>query len=212
MSTSIASDFEGFPKIGRLNRDCIITEKIDGTNAQIFIEEIVDGSGGLELALRAGTKNQWITPGKNTDNFGFAAWVEEHREELRLLGPGRHFGEWWGRGINRGYGLQERRFSLFNVTRWCLSAAAPECIPDNNPKAEPKYQEHLPPCVGLVPILYRGPFTTSDVTWNIDHLRQQGSKAAPGFMNPEGVVVFHPHANALFKVTVENDGVPKSLV
>lgn len=27
--------FETFPKIGRMKRNCIITKKIDGTNAQI---------------------------------------------------------------------------------------------------------------------------------------------------------------------------------
>lgn len=30
-------DFQSFPKIGRLNRDCVITEKIDGSNGQIHI-------------------------------------------------------------------------------------------------------------------------------------------------------------------------------
>jgi hypothetical protein len=28
-------EFAGFPKIARLSRECVITEKIDGTNAQI---------------------------------------------------------------------------------------------------------------------------------------------------------------------------------
>ena len=34
-----AADFAGFPKIARLNRQVIVTEKIDGTNAQIRITE-----------------------------------------------------------------------------------------------------------------------------------------------------------------------------
>ena len=33
------SDFIEFPKMARLTRECIITEKIDGTNAQIAITE-----------------------------------------------------------------------------------------------------------------------------------------------------------------------------
>ena len=52
--------------------------------------------------------------------FGFARWVETNRERLiTLLGPGLHFGEWWGSGIQRGYGLTkgDKRFSLFNVER-----------------------------------------------------------------------------------------------
>jgi hypothetical protein len=30
-------EFDGFGKIARLNRDCTITEKIDGTNANIVV-------------------------------------------------------------------------------------------------------------------------------------------------------------------------------
>ena len=89
-------EFEGFPKIARLSREAIITEKIDGTNAQIYIGE--DGQ------IIAGSRTRWITP--DSDNFGFARWGEQHRVELAALGPGRHFGEWWGSGIQRGYGLE----------------------------------------------------------------------------------------------------------
>src|SRR5690606_13561404 len=106
--------FTEFPKIPRLNRNIIVTEKIDGTNASIFIGE--DGE------FLVGSRTRWITPEK--DNFGFAAWAHENRDELMKLGPGHHFGEWWGRGIQRGYGLNERRFSLFNTSRW-----TPETLP-----------------------------------------------------------------------------------
>lgn len=71
--------FEGFPKMARLSREVIITEKIDGTNAQILIGE--DGS------MLVGSRTRWIT--LEQDNFGFARWVTEHREELLQLGPGR---------------------------------------------------------------------------------------------------------------------------
>ena len=96
--------FEAFPKIARLSREIVITEKIDGTNAQIYITE--DGK------IQAGSRNRIITP--EQDNFGFARWVEENHEDLLLLGEGRHFGEWWGQGIQRRYNLEEKRFSLFN--------------------------------------------------------------------------------------------------
>jgi hypothetical protein len=86
----------------------IVTEKLDGTNAQVHITD--DGR------IFAGSRNRWITP--DADNFGFARWVAEHEEELRALGPGSHYGEWWGSGIQRRYGLDEKRFSLFNVGRW----------------------------------------------------------------------------------------------
>ena len=41
-------------------------------------------------------------------------------------------------------------------------------------------------------------------------LRANGSKAAPGFAKPEGIVCFHVAANAGFKKTLEKDEVPKS--
>jgi hypothetical protein len=68
--------------------------------------------------MLAGSRSQYITPER--DNHGFARWVQDDADELWALGEGRHFGEWWGSGIQRGYGLQkgEKRFSLFNVARW----------------------------------------------------------------------------------------------
>lgn len=197
-------EFEGFPKMGRLFRECVITEKIDGTNAQILINDAGDD-------LIAGSRTRWITP--EDDNFGFAAWVRDHKEELLTLGPGRHFGEWWGGKIQRGYGIKEKRWSLFNVARWCLYGAAPQPLPKSpDPKAEQRYQDVLPPCCGLVPVLYRGPFNTDSVREVMRCLETEGSKAAPGFMDPEGVVVFHTAANVGFKATLKNDGVPKSCV
>lgn len=189
-------DFEGFPKIARLNRDIIITEKIDGTNAQVFIEERnseplpadskhiaikLISEGGEMLVMYAGSRNRYITPGK--DNYGFAKWVETHAEELFTLGPGRHFGEWWGQGIQRKYDLDEKRFSLFNPYRY----------------------EDRPACCGVVPILYEGMWYEEAIADTLYELSDAGSRVAPGFMKPEGVVVYHTHARTSFKVTFEND-------
>ena len=107
------------------------------------------------------------------------------------LGPGRHFGEWWGQGIQRKYGLTEKRFSLFNVNRY-----ADVDLTDL-------------PNVGLVPTLYAGPFTTDKVATVVETLRGRGSVAAPGFPRPEGVIVFHVAAQTVFKVTCEGDDAPK---
>lgn len=188
-------EFTPFPKMARLFREMIITEKIDGTNAQIHITE--DGE------LHAGSRTRWITP--EEDNFGFAAWCRDNRDDLLKLGPGRHFGEWWGRGIQRGYGLQERRFSLFNVSRWCLHGEDPQVIPTADPRIV-KTQEVLPACCHLVPVLRRGIFSTEMAESALHELRERGSLAAPGFMNPEGVVVFHVAGNIGFKYTLGGDG------
>ena len=166
--------FAAFKKIPRLSRDCTISCKLDGTNAQVFISE--DG-----LSIKAGSRNRWITPGD--DNFGFAAWVEEHRDELLTLGPGRHFGEWIGKGIQRNYGLADRRFYMFNTA----------------------FDKPLPECVKLVPVLYQGPFTTFAVDACLNRLRETGSAAVEGFMQPEGVCVYHHAACSYFKKTLEND-------
>lgn len=194
-------EFQDFPKMARLSRECVITEKIDGTNAQILIGE--DGS------IQAGSRTRWITP--DDDNFGFAAWVAANADQLRLLGPGRHFGEWWGAGIQRKYNQNEKRFSLFNTLRWCAHDAEPAQIPSADPRAEPKYQTRVPSCVSVVPVLYRGLFDTDEVNAAITRLRIDGSAAAPGFMKPEGVVVFHIAGNVGFKKTLEKDEVPKAL-
>jgi len=191
-----APEFREFASIPRLFRGCCVTEKIDGTNAVVHVTD--DG------AVFAGSRNRWLTP--EADNFGFAAWAKEHENELRTLGPGYHYGEWWGAGIQRGYGLKEKRFSLFNVTRWCLHGTEPGIIPQPNPKAPPKMQQALPPCCGLVPVLYRGEFTTAAAEGLIERMREVGSAAVPGFMNPEGIVVFHEAGNVMFKCTLDGDG------
>ena len=192
-------DFVGFPKIARLSREVIISEKIDGTNSQVFI-----GEAGEFLI---GSKNRWITP--DDDNYGFARWATEHQQELMQLGPGHHFGEWWGLGIQRNYGLKEKRWSMFNTVRWCLFGQTPQRIPTQDPRIE-KYQEVLPACCGLVPVLYRGMFLTTAVDSALEDLAAGGSLAAPGFMKPEGVVVFHTAGNVGFKKTLEKDDEPKS--
>ena len=219
------TDFIEFPKMARLNRMCVITEKIDGTNAQILIEDVpaIDHPGllpgdsfvpnnGTWFRIRAGSRSRWIHPGD--DNYGFARWVASNAQELAKLGPGRHFGEWWGSGCQRGYNLPkgEKRFSLFNTLRWCAHDATPVAIPTNNPIEEVKMQTPVPACCHVVPEMVRsvGPFRSELVDSALYVLRQQGSLASPGFMKPEGIVLFHVAANMAFKVTLEKDDVPKS--
>ena len=137
-SANIIPELIEFPKIARLAREIIVTEKIDGSNGVVYVGE--DGE------VVAGSRSQWLI---GSDNFGFAKWVQEHADELRALGPGRHYGEWWGSGIQRGYGLPkgEKRFSLFNVARWSTEFAEVPATP-------------RPACCYAVPVLYRGPFLT----------------------------------------------------
>lgn len=194
-TTQISDHFEAFPKMARLSREVIISEKIDGTNAQILITE--DGQ------MLTGSRTRWITP--EQDNAGFARWAMEHREELLQLGPGRHFGEWWGQGIQRKYGMAEKRWSLFNVARWCLHGETPQTIPTVDPRIV-KTQDVLPPCCHLVPVLHRGIFSTGIADAMLCDLSERGSKAATGWMKPEGIVIFHIAGNVGFKATLDGDG------
>lgn len=210
------SEFTPFPKIPRLNRDIIITEKIDGTNAAIVIEQELEDSiqPGILLeegewkgfVVRAQSRNRFIMP--ENDNHGFASWVFRNADALAMaLGPGVHFGEWWGSGIQDTYkGIEGKRFSLFNVTRWkdlSLNIDGVQLRP--------------------VPVIYEGPwFAPKEIAISSDGvpmwaphyatlvLTTGGSLAAPGF-KAEGIVVFHVASGHLFKVTLENDEKPKGV-
>jgi hypothetical protein len=226
-------NFQPWPKIARLNRDITITEKIDGTNAAIGIQQIPEGMvmgkpfDDLSVFRQTNTtaivsqpleedefgtpppalywvwsqsRNRVITPGKSTDNSGFAGWVAEHADVLvTFLGEGLHFGEWWGRGIQRGYDQDGKRFSLFNTHRYSGLASDPVLFDDGT-------------ALTTVPELYRGPFGEYHIQSAINDLDLGGSRAAPGFMRPEGVIVFHQASQVPFKVTIEGDGVPKGLI
>ena len=176
-------EFIGFPKMSRLSRECVVTEKLDGTNAQVYITE--DGK------FYTGSRTRWITP--EDDNYGFARWAYQNKEELLTLGPGQHFGEWWGQGIQRKYGLTEKCFSLFNTSRWSDDSVRPACC-------------------SVVPVLYQGIFDTQIAESFVEDLRSNGSVAAPGFLKPEGICIYHTSAARYFKKTLEKDESPKSLV
>lgn len=204
-------NFVPFPKIPRLSREIVITEKIDGTNASVAIvrkdslnhnawsgsqTEVVPLVESDGLVMLAASRSRWIYPGKE-DNHGFAGWAKENATELFKLGEGQHFGEWWGAGIQRGYGLDHKRFSLFNVGRW--------------------NEENKPSCCHVVPILFKGTFDAGidygfqkdaivDCLWTLEN---RGSVAAPGFMDPEGIIIYHTAASAYFKKTIVGDEKPK---
>ena len=194
-------DFTGFGKIPRLKSSMVVTEKLDGTNAQIYITNdaiehrlndwnpqiepnCVLSKGGLSLFV--GSRKRWITP--DDDNYGFARWVSEHGTELiDFLGEGKHFGEWWGQGIQRRYDMTEKKFSLFNVNRFG------------------KGRQELPDFLDVVPTLASGNLESGEIDQIMSDLKSSGSIAAPGFMNPEGIIVWNCKARQYFKSTFEHD-------
>ena len=214
-------DFEKFGKIPRLSREVVVTEKIDGTNGQILIVDPLsmpepEPAGVIvptytNAFMLVGSRTRWLT--HEADNYGFWHWAYDNRDELIKLGEGRHFGEWWGSKIQRGYGLTngERHFSLFNTGRWVdRQIGNVTYIGDGAVGSVPKQgQQFAPVCCRVVPILYTGEFDTESIEFELHDLRCNGSRAAPGYMNPEGVVIFHTAANMSFKKTLEKDEKPK---
>ncbi|THV39662.1 RNA ligase family protein [Glycomyces buryatensis] len=197
---AVRDEHRKWPKTPRLTTPFVITEKLDGTNACVAISRLGDRDGvsaadldfpehygvtvafthGACFAVRAASRTRWIAPG-DRDNFGFAGWVRENAEALTVLGVGRHYGEWFGRGIQRGYGMSNRCFALFDE-KWR------NALPYG-----------LPPNVGVVPRVATaaGHELTKRVAWALDHLDKDGSYVgAPGAV-AEGVVVTSMNSNPI---------------
>ena len=199
--------YPAFKKIPRLERlRWSITEKIDGTNGLVYIvdKETFNPDDVLLAQLNscwentawvvcAGSRSRWLNSTSAGDNYGFCKWVAANADQLiSLLGPGYHYGEWWGQGIQRRYGQEEKRFTLFDPFRY----------------------EHLPQAgepdaggciISRAPLLARGTGTEVfelALTSAIERLRRF-SVAAPDFLGPEGVVV--RIGDSLHKVII-NDG------
>lgn len=161
-------EFKKYPKTPRFNNlKYLVTEKLDGTNACIMIQE-----GTVEAASR----NRKITA--EDDNYGFAAWVEENHQELLELGNGYHYGEWVGKGINRGYELDERRFYIFGNYK----------------------KEKLPTCVYNVPNL--GSCDISGVEFMKQRLIEYGSFINKDFKNVEGLILQDKFSGFRYKVII----------
>lgn len=166
--TDSVLDFRGWPKIPRIASSMVlVTEKLDGTSACLSF----DSQGNLACQSR----RRIVTP--DDDNYGFAAWCETNRDSLwNDLGVGKWFGEWWGGGCQRGYGLAkgDMRFSLFNTQAWAE-------------RTTPAFT----PGLGAVPVLASG--VLYDIPRMMDDCLEtlvlDGSRAVPGYRNPEGYVV-----------------------
>lgn len=193
-------EFKAWGKTPRLFRDIVITEKIDGTNSAVIIQESFGEHedpdsvlkyvwrDGVRYEIGAQSRNRLIFPGKTTDNYGFADWVQKNAEKLfDILGPGRHFGEWWGQGIARKYDMSHKMFSLFNTSKGVMEEGLDGGV------------------IGTVPVLHEGIFDEEVIDDALCGLAAYGSHAAPGFTNPEGICVYHTQSKQVYKVTLDND-------
>lgn len=169
-------EFNPWPKIPRgQHENVVITEKMDGSNSCIVIK---DGS-----IIGIQSRKRFISPGKDSDNFGFAAWVHTNAQKLLGLGDGEHYGEWAGPKIqNNPHALEEKKFFLFNTFRW--------------------HENHMPPeCCDIVPVLYRGELTDNC----IDLVMQELLESAAGTsIVPEGVIVYYCNTRRNEKYTFKD--------
>lgn len=162
-------EFKPWPKILRPRNMLItITEKMDGTNACVIIQN--------GKVVGAQSRSRLITV--DNDNFGFAQFVEDNKEDLAKLGDGYHYGEWVGPGIQKNrHNLEEKTFYLFNTLR-------PE--------------ETIPECVKVVRVLYHGENSDKVIATVYEDLRNvEGYK-------PEGVVVYNHTTHGFVKYTYAN--------
>ncbi len=165
-------EFKEWPKIPRGQEEIItITEKIDGTNACIVIQD------GKLVGVQS--RKRCITP--EDDNYGFAKWVEENKADLLSLEDGYHYGEWAGPGIQKNpHNLEEKTFFLFNTNRW---------NPDN---------PNTPNCCSVVPVLYHGLRDRDVLDVVMANLSALAKKTC---YLPEGVVVWYSKTRRYEKYT-----------
>jgi hypothetical protein len=188
-------EFTEWAKTARFFRDMVVTEKIDGTNAAIRIlpaSAVSDDDPNCifkndEAALFAQSRTRLITPAPGKDNYDFAKYAAENAETLiRDLGFGIHFGEWWGKGIQREYGATERFFALFHSKRM----------------GKDGYFET--PNLMAVPMLARRTFSQDVIEECLRDLRENGSHVNRDFKTPEGIIIYHVPTKTITKVTLDN--------
>lgn len=198
MSTT---NYNSFPSIERLeNIYCVISEKIDGTNGLIEINE---------TNVRFGSRNRYIS--FSDDNAGFANFFRHYEARFEDVAkdiitkepessdesyPLRIYGEWFGCGIQRGYGLKDKFFMPFSFFYG------------------EKLIEYQVPNVITPNIMYTGKFSMEVVNTCMQQLKLNGSGVVKDYKQPEGIVIFFPKYNFRLKETFNGakwkDGSPKS--
>ena len=164
--------FKGWPKTIRYNKEqVIVTEKMDGTNGCIVVHN------GQVVGVQS--RNKFITP--DADNFGFAQWVHDHRNELvEFLGEGYHYGEWCGEGIQKNpHKLIGKHFYLFKPR-------------------EGLTEDH--PCRS-VRVLWEGPLEQLNTQTIMEDLYDYSQE---NLYTAEGIIIFTKEGQKLYKLTFAN--------
>lgn len=195
--------YPSFSSIERLeNIYCVISEKIDGTNGLIQIDYKYDWNGQRydDHLVQFGSRNRYITT--TDDNAGFANYFTPHIASICTLAeslinygdndnpkqdwPIYIYGEWFGKGIQRGYGLDEKYFMPFSsfYAEHMIKAGIPNIMMPN--------------------IMYTGKFSLEVVDNCMNRLTSGGFHTLiTNYDYPEGVVIYFPKYNFRLKQTFE---------
>ena len=185
--------FTPWPKIPRLHLARLaILEKIDGTNAAVRVgpdEEVCPLRVPIEYAVvGVQSRTQLITP--DMDNFGFAAWAHGQLYLAEVLGPGAHFGEWAGPGIQKNpLGLDEKYFFLFEWFKWPLERLLEA--------------QKLVPNLRVAPVLFEGDYGHYIIKRTFDDLARTGSHVVTHSASAEGIVIHL--GGTMFKMTFDDN-------
>lgn len=180
--------FKPWPKIGRYtNNKIIISEKMDGTNGCFIIKN------GEVVGCQS--RNRLLSI--NDDNMGFAKWVDQNKNTLKIFPDGYYYGEWCGPGIQKNpHNLDEKTFFMFPTGVTKFLDPLKNLLPTSTLK--------------FVNILYSGVYTSTIVDKTMSELAANAKRKG---YKPEGVVIYSISNNVFQKATFENpEGKWKNLV
>lgn len=223
----LLSVFKPFQKIPRLNRDIVISEKIDGTNGTVIIDD-----HRSEQLCSEPPKGVAYVPYEEEMN------IEQHaefsKEELKI---GRAIGTYIVRAASKNRICVPGMDDNFGFAAWVMENAGDLAHALGAGQFSGEWYGHgigrgyglqkgdrrfaffnptldVPECAEIAPVLYQGarllPSGECAVNFYIRKLSYSGSEAVRGWKQPEGVVIYHTAAGNYFKVTIEADNQHKS--
>ena len=154
-----------------LFRDVTISEKIDGTNAQVFVVAEDRGRRQPGRGLGGSLRKRTTSVSRRGSPIMLTSCASSAQDVISA--------EWYGRGIQRRYGLQDRRFALFN-----------SCT--DGPRSARR-------AAAIVPVLTTRTMGADVVSECLETLRSGGSLARSGFHAPGGIVIYHHASGGMFR-------------
>lgn len=220
-------DHVAFPKIPRLIRECVVTEKLDGSNMCIHIGH-KPFTVGETLFLR-GEPVEYL--GAISEDSAMVKKVvldgiiEEDEVKLSMLTSRTVDPDQFLIGSRNRW--IDVKMDHYNFAKWCqdhkdellglgVGTHYGEWWGQGIQKRyktvgktfslfnTSRWGVDRPACCSVVPVLYQGLFNTVEIDTCVSLLRHHGSVACPG-SPAEGIIVYHVAANQYFKQTLVKD-------